>query len=149
MHPLKSLSGGMPVLVSPIVLYTDDFSGNRGKKWNKFDAWCMTLAGLPKSEARSFHHIHFIACSNKLSAMEMAGPLVDDLLNLENGLNMFDALSKREVFVVAPVMCILADNVRASELLTHLGSKASKLCRFCMVCEFNHCFVTVKFKFFL
>ena len=66
MHPLKSLSGNMPVLVSPIVLYTDGFSGKRGKKWKKFDAWCMTLAGLPKSEARSFHYIHFIVCSNKL-----------------------------------------------------------------------------------
>ena len=48
---------------------------------------------------------------------------------------MFDAELGTPVFVIAPVICILCtcDNVRASELLNHLGSKAKKLCHFCMV----------------
>lgn len=37
------------------------------------------------------------------------------------------------VLVVAPLMCILADNSRASELLNHLGASARKYCRMCMV----------------
>ena len=130
---MKLSSQGLPVVIAPLVLYTDDFSGNRSKKWNKFDAWCFNLAGLPKSEARKFDNMHFIACSNKASAMDMAGPLVADLRQLENGVVLYDALTAKDVFVVAPVMCALCDNVRASELLNHLGSKANKLCRFCDV----------------
>ena len=132
-HPLKSAAGGHPVVFAPIILYSDDFSGNRSKKWNKFDAWCMTLAGLPMTEARKFHNIHFISCSNVLSAMDMAEPLVDNLLALENGIKVFDAHTGTNVFVVAPVLCCLCDNVRAAELLNHLGSKATRLCRICMV----------------
>ena len=132
-HPLKVASGGIPVVTAPIILYTDDFSGNRSKKWNKFDGWCMTMAGIPKIEANKFHNIHFISCSNNVSAMEMADPLVADLLLLENGVKMYDAYLGKEVYVLAPVLCVLCDNVRASELLHHLGSKAVRLCRFCMV----------------
>ena len=122
-HPLKRVSEGLPVIVAPIVLYSDNFSGNRSKKWNKFDAWCMALAGLLKVEARQFCNIHFIACSNKVTTMEMTYPLADDLSYLEKGLKMYDACSRREVYVIAPVLCVLCDNVRASELLNHLGSK--------------------------
>lgn len=63
----------------------------------------------------------------------MCGPIVDDLLVLEKGVRMYDALLKKEVLVISPVLCILCDNVRASELLNHLGSTAKKLCRKCMV----------------
>ena len=44
----------------------------------------MTLACLPKYEARKFENIHCIACSNQLSAIELSKPIVDDLLSLEN-----------------------------------------------------------------
>ena len=37
------------------------------------------------------------------------------------------------VLVIAPLMCIICDNPRASELLNHLGSSALKYCRVCMV----------------
>ena len=40
---------------------------------------------------------------------------------------MYDAYLKRDAFVIAPVICCLCDNVRASELLNHMGSKAKKL----------------------
>ena len=132
-------SGGIPVVIAPINLYSDDMSGNRSKKWNKFDVWCMTLAGLPRKESVKFQNVHFISCSNRLSALEMTEPLVEDLKMLEKGIKVFDALTESEIFVVAPVLCVLCDNVRASELLNHLGSKAKKLCRFCMVRVFQVC----------
>ena len=44
---------------------------------------------------------------------------------------MYDAVSESYIFVV--VLCILGDNVCASELLNHLGSKVKKLCRFYVV----------------
>ena len=77
--------------------------------------------------------MHFISCSNRLSAIEMSRPIVDDLLALEKGVRMFDALTNSEVLVIAPVICALCDNVRASEIVNHLGSKAKRLCRICMV----------------
>ena len=64
-------------------------SGNRSKVWNKFDIWCMTLAGLPSIEQRQFQNIH---CSNKLNALKMADSLVDDLLLLEQGIIVDDII---------------------------------------------------------
>ena len=58
-HPLKQSCNGLPVVTVPLVLFSDDTSGNRSKKWNKFDYWSMTLAGLPIREARSFHNMYF------------------------------------------------------------------------------------------
>ena len=66
-HHLKAV--GCPVVIAPVVLYSDDTSGNKSKKWNKFDCWCITLAGLPIHEARKFQHIHFLACSNNMPAI--------------------------------------------------------------------------------
>ena len=54
-------------------------------------------------------------------------------LELENGMVMYDSLSKSELFVQCPVICISADNPRASEFCHHLGSSAKKFCRFCDV----------------
>ena len=80
-----------------------------------------------------FQNIHFISCSNCLSALEMADPLVQDLKMLEKGIKVFDAFCGYDIFIVTPVLCVLCDNVHVSKLLGHLGSKAKKLCRFCMV----------------
>ncbi len=132
-HPLKAVASGFPVVISPLILFSDDTSGNRSKKWNKFDYWCLTLAGLPASESRKFHNIHFLSCTNKLSSIDIAGPLVEDLKKLESGILMYDAFLNMEVMVVAPIMAVLADNARASELVNHLGSRAKKFCRKCLV----------------
>ena len=66
----------------------------------------------------------------------MAKPIVTDLQVLEQeGLITYDAHLKQEVLIVAPVICLLADNPRASELTNHLGSSARKYCRICDVCQ--------------
>ena len=117
------------MVVAPVVLYSDDTSGNKSKKWNKFDSWCMTLAGLPQHMVDRPQHMHLLACSNNVSALDMAALLVDDLLRLEDGVVMYDVTKGKDVLVIAPVMSILCDNPRASELLNHLGSRANKLCR--------------------
>ena len=63
----------------------------------------------------------------------MTKPLLDDLLSLEKGITVFDTSLGCDVTLISPVLCCLCDNVRAAELINHLGSKATKLCRFCMV----------------
>ena len=63
----------------------------------------------------------------------MSGPIINDLCLLEKGICVHDAFLDTDVLVIAPVICLLCDNVRASELLNHQGSTAVKLCRLCMV----------------
>ena len=52
---------------------------------------------------------------------------------LEKGISLYDAYTKMNVLVIAPVICLLCDNVHAAELLNHRGSTAVKLCQICMV----------------
>ena len=118
----------------PIILYTDDTSGNKSKQWNKFDLWCFKLAGLPNKENSKLHNIHMITCSNKCAVLDMAQPLVDDLKSLEQeGIIAYDAFLDAEVLVVAPVICALCDNPRCAEISNHSGSSAVMFCRKCMV----------------
>lgn len=130
----KRVSRGHCVVMIPIVLFSDDVSGNVSKKWNKFDVWAMLLAGLPKSANSQLENIHFICASNTVDCLKMADPIVEDLLVLENeGVFMYDASYEEDVLVVAPVLCAIADNPRASDLLNHAGTSARMFCRMCMV----------------
>ena len=45
-NPTRSKAGGLPVLTIPLILFCDDTSGNKSKKWNKFIEWSMILAGI-------------------------------------------------------------------------------------------------------
>ncbi len=46
---------------------------------------------------------------------------------------MYDAHFDSDILVKSPVLCVLADNPRASEFEHHLGSCANKFCRKCKV----------------
>ena len=87
----------IPVVMVPLTLYSDDLSGNKSNKYNSFDVWAMMLAGLPREDNAKLSNIHFIAGSNRVKAVEMSKPIVDDLLKLEDGIVMFDAMTKQEV----------------------------------------------------
>lgn len=130
---MKAIANGRPIFIVPVNLYTDDYSGNRSKKWNQFNGWTIILAGLPKHENAKLQNIHFLSCSNKVSVLDMATPIVKDLIELEKGVEVFDAHLGQQVIVIAPVLCILSDNPRASELLNHQGGAANLYCRICQV----------------
>ena len=119
--------------MAPLILYTDDTSGNKSKQWNKFDLWCLKLAGLPNKENSRLHNIHFICCSNECEVMDMSQPIVEELLLLENGITAYDSYLQEEVLVVAPLMCVLSDNPRHAEIMNHSGPSANLFCRICMV----------------
>lgn len=66
--------------------------------------------------------------------MDMSGAIAIELSKLENeGIEAFDAHLKEMVIIVSPLLCIIADNPRASEILNHLGGSARRYCRICMV----------------
>jgi hypothetical protein len=94
----------------PLILYTDDTSGNRSKQWNKFDCWCLKIAGLPNKENAKLHNIHFICCSSKCKVLDMTQPLVDDLQKLEaSGIVAYNAFLEEFVLLVAPVICMIGE----------------------------------------
>lgn len=73
----------------------------------------------------------------------MAKPLIEDFLALESdGIVVYDAHLECDALLVAPVICILADNPRHCEIVNHLGTSAKMYCRICMVS------VTSVFPFF-
>lgn len=117
----------------PTIVFTDDSSGNRSKKFNKFDNWALLLGGLPKEENSKLENIHFISTSNEVPLLDMATALVEDLQLLEEGMVMYDAITRQEVLVISHVLCFICDNVRASEITNHMGSSANKFCRICEV----------------
>lgn len=104
---------------------------SRSKKWNKFESWYLLLAGLPHKENAKHNNIHFIATSNTASPMEMCHPIANELLSLER-IEAYDAHLGQHVLVVAPLLLVICDNPRASELCNHLGGAATKYCHFCM-----------------
>lgn len=132
-HPLKGVSLNKPISIVPVNIFTDDSSGNRSKKWNKFDCWTLILPGLSKHENSQLQNIHFLTCSNRASVLEMAAPIVTDLIDLEKGVTLFDAHYGQEIYVISPVLCVQCDNPRASELLNHQGGNANLYCRMCTV----------------
>ena len=128
----------------PLILFTDDTSGNKSKKWHKFESWYLLLAGLPRHLNAKPENVHFLCSSDSMSALDMATPIADELIQLENsGVDVYDAYQNEHVLVIAPLLCIICDNPMASQLLNHLGGSAKKYCRLCMVRISVYCTVCV------
>jgi hypothetical protein len=69
----------------------------------------------------------------------MSQPISDELLQIElEGVEVYDSHLQQNVLVVAPLMLLMADNPRASELMNHMGSSAKYFCRICLVQD-THC----------
>ena len=130
---IRQQANGRPVVIVPLLFYSDDLSGNRTKKWNCINAWCLMLAGLSKHQNAQHENIHFMCASNKVPVLEMVKPIVDDLLALQKGVVMYDAHLQQMALVKAPVLAFMGDNPRASEVAGHLTGYPNKLCRQCMV----------------
>ena len=120
-----------PVKVIPLNFFTDDMSGNRTKKHNKFDSWIMVPAALPLAERHALENTAFICTDHLLSAMQMLPAIVEDLLLLEKGVEMF-LPGGEAVVVVAPLQFITADNARHSELASSRGAISKMPCRKCV-----------------
>ena len=82
-HPMKEKAAGRPVIMLPLVLFSDDTSGNKSKKWHKFDSWSVMLAGLSRHENSKISNLYFSCCSDVLSAMEMSEVIAANLKYLE------------------------------------------------------------------
>eukprot|EP00731_Ephydatia_muelleri_P013349 Em0007g659a len=104
----KEKAGGKKVIMVPLILFTDDTSGNRSKTFSLLALAVMRM-------------------------LSQSVPIVEELLLLESeGIEAYDAFSDCQVLVVAPLICVICDNPRAKELCNQLASSTRKYCRICM-----------------
>ena len=81
-HPTKRLAGGKQTLTLPIVIFSDETSGNRSKKWNKLETYSFFLAGLPRKDVTKFSNINFICASNLVDSITMGKVVATDLASM-------------------------------------------------------------------
>ena len=123
----------MKVIISPIILWSDDTSGNKSKQYNVFDSYLMYLAAMPMEERNHRENTMFICTSDKnLKAVDMVSSLVDDLAKLEDGIEVYSYDHGEYILLVAPLLLLTADNPRHSELAMHKGTNARHPCRACL-----------------
>ncbi|SAM08391.1 hypothetical protein [Absidia glauca] len=97
------------VQVIPLMLFTDETSGNISKQYNMYDSWSMVCGALPLEDRNKRSNVHFIgavASQSGLSAINMAPRLVSDLKMLEKGVLMYSACYGEEV-IVRQIPCSL------------------------------------------
>lgn len=63
---MKERAAGRPVIMLPLVLFSDDISGNKSKKWHKFDSWSVMLAGLSRHENSKISNRYISAVAQML-----------------------------------------------------------------------------------
>ncbi|KAH9810567.1 hypothetical protein DFH28DRAFT_1131965 [Melampsora americana] len=132
-NPWRSRANGVLIKHIPIVLYSDDTSGNVSKKWNKHMSVFFTLAGLPPKMTNMEYNIHFLATSNCASALDLMDEVVDDLNHHSSeGFLTYDYASGKEVLVIAVVLCHLGDGPMHAEI-SNTTNPANTLtpCRMC------------------
>ncbi|CAO3629063.1 unnamed protein product [Mucor hiemalis] len=89
----KSDGSLMKVVVAPLMLFSDDTSGNLSKQYNLFDSFLMIPVAMSYNARFSKNNNFFMCTSNKkLTSMDMLLPIVDDLLRLEKGVPMFSII---------------------------------------------------------
>ena len=81
------------------------------QKWHLFNIWSVFLAGLPRKVNAQMPNIHFLTCLDSVGVLDMAEPIVEELLHLEQeGTVVYDAYLESNVLVVAPILCAIVDN---------------------------------------
>ncbi|KAI7947140.1 hypothetical protein MJO29_011667 [Puccinia striiformis f. sp. tritici] len=129
----RTIANGKIIRHVPIVLYADDTSGNRSKRWNKHVSYYFTLAGLPPVLSNMQYNCHFITTSNRAGALELAEPIVAELNELSSqGCVAYDCGLKKEVLIMSMTLCFLGDSPMAAEVTNtpHPGS-SNNPCRTC------------------
>ncbi|KAH9813286.1 hypothetical protein DFH28DRAFT_896989, partial [Melampsora americana] len=129
----RTRANGLAIKHVPIVLYSDDTSGNVSKKWNKHMSIFFTLAGLPPKMTNQEYHIHFLATSNCASALELLDEVVDDVNHLSSeGFITYDHQAQTEVLVMVVALCHLGDGPMHAEI-SNTTNPANTLtpCRMC------------------
>ncbi|KAH9807975.1 hypothetical protein DFH28DRAFT_1199728 [Melampsora americana] len=117
----------------PVVLYSDDTSGNVSKKWNKHMSFYFSLAGLRPKLTNQEYNIHSLCTSNIASALEQGDQIVDELNEAAStGFCAYDCTIEQEVLVVPFILCHMGDSPMHAEISnTTNPSGTLSPCRIC------------------
>ncbi|KAJ3280890.1 hypothetical protein HDU79_011268, partial [Rhizoclosmatium sp. JEL0117] len=129
----RHIGQGLRVVNVPITLFNDDTSGNSSKKWNKFESWSFTLAGLPFKESQLQENVNFICTSKYVSAVESGTVIAMSLRTLRNGIKVYDSVLREDIIIIVEVIQVLGDNPAQSTIVSHIGHRSKYPCRMCNV----------------
>ncbi|KAA1082636.1 hypothetical protein PGT21_009069 [Puccinia graminis f. sp. tritici] len=116
-NPWRVKANGKIIRHCPIVLYSDDTSGNVSKQFNKHISFYFTLAGLPPHISNQEYNCHFLATSNLASVCEMLEMIVQELNELATvGFEAYDHSISQVVLVTSTVLCFVADSPMHAEI---------------------------------
>ena len=82
-QPSKIAAARKPTLNLPLVIFSDETSGNRSKKWNQLESYSMFLASLPRKEVSKFSNIQFICASNMVDSTSLGKAIAKDLKGIK------------------------------------------------------------------
>ncbi|KAK4702587.1 hypothetical protein P7C70_g3636, partial [Phenoliferia sp. Uapishka_3] len=124
-------------VVVPLILYGDDSSGNRSKKWNKHVSFYTCLAGLPAKMLAQEYNIHFLSTSNVASPLEQIEGIVTQINSTQTSpIAVVDIdPSNPSGTLDVEIMALLfeGDNPMHAELSCQKGMGGLKFCRCCHV----------------
>ncbi|KAL0082119.1 hypothetical protein F4703DRAFT_1954272 [Phycomyces blakesleeanus] len=110
----------MKVALVPLILWFDDTSGNKSKHYNISDSYLIYLAAMPLEMRSRQENTLFICTSDKnLIAIDMLDPIVNAFVKLEIGIEVFSYDHNEYILLVAPLLLLIADNPRHSQLAKH------------------------------
>lgn len=78
-HEMKTTGEGKPSITVPLLVFSDEISGNTTKKWNCLENFSMSFAGLPRREIRKIENIHFLSTSNVVPSVPLGKSIASDL----------------------------------------------------------------------
>ncbi|CAD6953046.1 unnamed protein product [Tilletia caries] len=118
----------------PIVLFIDDLSGARSKRWNKHEATYLSNATLDRSDLDLDSNIKLVSISKAVSGEGQLSAIVDELIHLhQNPFTAYDCELKEDVMVRPYLLSVMADNPMAASLTSSIGLMGNKCCRMCDV----------------
>ncbi|KAH9812787.1 hypothetical protein DFH28DRAFT_898348, partial [Melampsora americana] len=132
-NPWRNKANNMIIRSLPVVLYSDDTSGNISKKWNKHMSFYFSLAGLRPKLTNQEYHIHSLCTSNIASALEQGDQIVDELNEAAStGFCAYDCTIEQDVLVVPFILCHMGDSPMHAEISnTTNPSGTLSPCRIC------------------
>ena len=134
-HPLrqyhKTPSGSIPIRLANITLWNDGMSGVRSSRWNPYEVWTLSMAGIPHRQSSPLNSCVFVSAAKDTHATVMIPPLVEELKRLQRGIVAYDANIGQKIFVCGSLVQGIADNPAASALCSHKWQSQFP-CRVCL-----------------
>lgn len=134
-HPLRQFCDKadkpIPVRQSNVVLWNDGMSGVVGSRWNPYEIWTVSIAGIPHRQPTPLTNAVFVSAGKDIDSLDMVPPLLEELKRLQRGIVAFDANIRQKVFVCGGLVEGVGDNPAASKLCSH-NWKSPYTCRVCL-----------------